>query len=288
MLPMPAITCWSSSNAFSCAVGERSARSSGRVEPVGDGSTPSLASSGSSTARWSGSNTTTSPNVRGSTNQSSSARGRRGGHDVGVRRARASRRRRAAPGRSSAGGSSPRRRCRAGRQVLAPPAGADDRRAGQPVDQRLADVRRTLRSRPTSTRVIRRPTTWPPRPRRTVSTSGSSGMATALSRPRRRGRMHAHRRRPARPASSSDPRPRRATRRRRRPWRRSAWRGRDRHRDRTYTGATSYRRALDLLQQRLVVEMVEAAIAVVEPVADEALDQVVAPPPCRHRGRPRR
>src|SRR3954447_13313207 len=37
------------------------------------------------------------------------------------------------------------------------------------------EVRRTVRSRPTSTRSIRRPTTNETMPRRTVSTSGSSG-----------------------------------------------------------------------------------------------------------------
>ena len=80
------------------------------------GSMPSFASSGSSTSTWSGSNTTTSPNVRGSTNHSSSAgvagqrHARRGcaAGRVGAGRAPA------AAGRSCAGAPSACRRCRAG------------------------------------------------------------------------------------------------------------------------------------------------------------------------------
>ena len=85
---MPAMTCWSSSNALSWSAVRRAGPAAcGASMPSATGSRPRRASSGSSTSTWSGSNTTTSPNVRGSTNHSSS-----GGvpleahHDVGVRR----------------------------------------------------------------------------------------------------------------------------------------------------------------------------------------------------------
>ena len=51
-----------------------------------------------------------------------------------------------------------------------------------------ADVRRTVRSRPTSTRTMRRPTTWSSNPRRTISTSGSSGIAAGRPAAGRAGR----------------------------------------------------------------------------------------------------
>ncbi len=62
-------------------------------------------------------------------------------------------------------------------EVLAAASGA--RSSAVPVRPSIRawrDVRRTVRSRPTSTPSIRRPTTSRSNPRRTVSTSGSSGI----------------------------------------------------------------------------------------------------------------
>ena len=92
------------------------------------------------------------------------------------------------------------------------------------------EVRRTERSRPTSTRSIRRPTRCRCSPRRTVSTSGSSGIddvtvaASRFSRARGRPRWPRVARRP----SSTGRCRRRARRRRRAPERGTSWRDRAR------------------------------------------------------------
>ena len=71
-------------------------------------------------------------------------------------------------------------------QVLAPPTGRGDRArrpdaaAKSPPPSRC---RRTARGWRTSTRAMVRPTTWSARPRRTTSTSGSSGTAQPRSAP---------------------------------------------------------------------------------------------------------
>src|SRR5215207_3213264 len=177
MLPTPAITCWSSNSGLrrvrrpastACSViGSRPSRS---------GSMPIFASSGSSTSTWSGSNTTTSPNVRGSTNHSSS------GGDPDRRSTTC-----VCGGRSEPTGASSSwpliRKCTissspvsSGRSRYLPRRSAA--RILAPVRPSVTcclDVRRTVRSRPTSTASMTRPITRSANPRRTVSTSGSSG-----------------------------------------------------------------------------------------------------------------
>ena len=90
-----------------------------RRELVEERIRPSRASSGTSTSARDGSKTTTSPNVRGSTNHSSSAAGQRHGH-VGVGWSGRAAERPGAAGRSCAGGPSPRRPCRAGPRGTCP------------------------------------------------------------------------------------------------------------------------------------------------------------------------
>ena len=157
-----------------------------------------------------GSNTTTSPNVRGSTNHSSSA-----GRSCSPPASRCSTTwvcgGRAAP----VGAISTRPLIR--RWIISPsPESSEPMRylprlpnavIVTPVNPSIsasAEVRRTVRSRPTSTGSIRRPTTCGASPRRTVSTSGSSGIFSPF---RRAARRRPPRRRPARRPSSTDPRP---------------------------------------------------------------------------------
>src|SRR5215217_2281931 len=177
MLPMPAITCWSSSSGLSRVRRPASrAPSTTGSSPSASGSTPRLASSGSSTSTWSGSNTTTSPNVRGSTNHSSSAGAPDSTSTTWVWAGRT------AP--AGANSSWPLiRRC----TIIVSPVSSGHsrylpRRSAativapvRPSTTCCLDVRRTVRSRPTSTSSTVRPTTRPANPRRTVSTSGSSG-----------------------------------------------------------------------------------------------------------------
>ena len=158
-----------------------------------------------------GSNTTTSPNVRGSTKRSSCGRlAGAGGARRGCAAAAARPPARAAAGRSSAGGPSASRRCRAAQQVLAAAAGGE--RPCAPVRPSIELPAPTCAApcarRPTSTALD--PPPDDPRgrgPRRTVSTSGSSGIGVGRRCCRRVG-ARLGRRPPARPPSSTGPRPR--------------------------------------------------------------------------------
>ena len=182
MLPIPAITCWSSSSAF---IGWRlRPAASARRRSTGDrppsGSTPRSASSGSSTAALSGSNTTTSPNVRGSTNRSSSPPVAKVS-TTWVCWAGARRLGRSATGRSSAGGPSAVARVERHEQVLAvrwpasstvAPGQAVDHRLGATCAARCAPVRpRRASILPADQRSVEAAPT--------VSTSGSSGTEPA-------------------------------------------------------------------------------------------------------------
>src|SRR5262245_7766625 len=71
MLPSPAITCWSVSRAFSCCRRDSTMRAKS-THSIGSssGSQPSSAKSGASSASLAGSTTKTSPKVRGSTKRS--------------------------------------------------------------------------------------------------------------------------------------------------------------------------------------------------------------------------
>src|SRR5262245_33054119 len=176
MLPRPATACWSSSTPLIGRARPSSrARSIERVSSSTRGSGPRRPSSGTSTAARAGSNTTTSPNVRGSTNHSSSPPlstmatwvcGGRGAPAVASRSWPLMRRwnMTASPESSGATRYLPRRPA----AVIVVPV--------RPSITASRDVRRTVRSRPTSTRSMRRPTTCSSRPRRTTSTSGSSGI----------------------------------------------------------------------------------------------------------------
>ena len=184
---------WSSSSGFSCRApaGAAAAASCGDVRPSASGSMPRWASSGSSTSTWSGSNTTTSPNVRGSTNRSSSA-----GVAVEVSTTWV------CGGRCAPAGATQQLAAHAQvdhqrvagvereQQVLAAPVDGDDLGAGQAVDQLPArDVRRTVRS-PADLDALDAPADdVAASPRRTVSTSGSSGIERQSAR--RRAASHA-------------------------------------------------------------------------------------------------
>ena len=70
-----------------------------------------------------------------------------------------------------------------GRRGTCPAGRGGHRRAGQPGDDGLgATCAAPCARRPTSTRSMRRPTTWASSPRRTTSTSGSSGIGRARRR----------------------------------------------------------------------------------------------------------
>ena len=150
------------------------------------------------------------------------------------------------------------------------------------------DVRRTVRSRPTSTRSMRRPTTNETSPRRTVSTSGNSGTTTS----RRPARRTPRRPPAARPTSSTSPRPRPDAV----PSTSTValnvleWSGPDSVN--RYTGAVSYSRAVSSWSTRLVVQPVELAGGDLQAFAE----QPRRPAPSRrrphrrgtpHRARPR-
>ena len=157
MLPMPAITCWSSSSGLSRV--RRPASSARSVDRRRGrrraGRRPRRASSGSSTSTWSGSNTTTSPNVRGSTNHSSSAGSPDSASTTWVCGGRG----------DPAGASSSWPVIRRWTISVSPVSSGSSRYLPRrsaastvaPVSPSMtcwADVRRTVRSRPTSTRSI--------------------------------------------------------------------------------------------------------------------------------------
>ena len=200
------------------------------------GSTPSRARSGISTATLRGSKTTTSPNVRGSTNRSSRARhARQPGGDVGVRRARLVDRRdehlpahpqvdhdvvarveRRAAGTCRAAGCR-RWSCRSARRSIA-----------------CRDVRRTVRSRPTSTCSMRRPTRCDVQPTTDGLDLGQLGhdrrAGVAVSASAVEQRRAPPTRPPARRSSSTGRCPRPGPGRRPARWPRTSWRGRVRSR----------------------------------------------------------
>ena len=144
------------------------------------------------------------------------------------------------------------------------------------------DVRRTVRSRPISTRSMRRPTARTSRPRRMVSTSGSSGTAalrrrSAARRSPRAGDQglegFAGRRllglllaTPFALSPDRGPPPP--------PGRRSAWHGRA-----LVTHPVERRRVVEahgkLLERGLVVERAEGVDGVDDPPTEQALDEVV-------------
>ena len=134
--------------------------------------------------------TNSSPKVRGSTKRSSLPSSRPSTTWV-CGRAASSASATSGAGRSSAGGRrAPRRRrgrargtCRAG--------GGDERRPVRRCDELGGRWRRTVRAPVTSTTATVRPSDRPARPRRTVSTSGSSGTVARRRRPRRSARCDA-------------------------------------------------------------------------------------------------
>ena len=143
--------------------------------PSAIGSGPSRARSGISTATLPGSNTTTSPKVRGSTNHISlpSSRcittcvcGGRSAPAAATSTCPLMRRWIITSSPESSGSSRYLPRRLAARIVV----------SVIPWMTASGDVRRTVRWRPTSTPLMRRPTANRSSPRRTVSTSGSSGI----------------------------------------------------------------------------------------------------------------
>ena len=181
------------------------------------------ANSGISIAMRSGSNTTTSPNVRGSTNHASWPSSRC--ITTWVCNGRA------APAAASSTWPLIRRWTISESPVSNGSTRYLPRRSApstttsvRPAISSSREVRRTTRSRPTSTEVMRRPTRWRSSPRRTVSTSGSSGIGSFSRRRRATGRHRSPR--PVLPPSSTARHPRRAARRRRAPAHGTASRGR--------------------------------------------------------------